>query len=92
MKRNQDGFILLEGLYEDHYVPLSKFDPHRYGAMLKQYWEKRAELSADDEKIRDFVNITYVDNEYTPSTEEQTRAILESSGKRVDKLRMSILP
>ena len=92
MSERQDGFILLEGLYTDqHYVPLKDFDAVGYGQMLDHYEKYKGDYLEDNTRVRDFVNVTYVDNDYTPSTEEQTRAILKSSGKRVDKLRMSLL-
>lgn len=91
MSERQDGFILLEGLYTDGYIPLGKFDAIRFEGMLQRYDNQKVLLLEDKERVRDYVQITYVDNEYTPSTEEQTRAILKSRGKRVDKLRMSLL-
>lgn len=54
-------YVLVEGLYEDHFIPIEKFDYQRYETLLREYKKRAEELRDDPLRIRDFVRCQVYD-------------------------------
>ena len=86
-------FILLNGFYDAHFIPIEQFNSHGWIAMAQAFNRDPLQF-ADSEKIGAWLELYDDDNTTGVSTDNpvEIRAALEEVGKWVDELPLSILP